>query len=816
MDMGSIRRQGIRQGGAYLVACLSLVIAALLAPRRPFLENVAVQDTAGSAAARSEWPSTVPEAELEEGNVIAVSEDALLVAVGFADGSWVLQDVRSGFATSLREPDGTKSIVAAFSPHGRYLAAALADDSVILWDIRKPNQASTIHVGGVEDLTFSSDGQSLAARTGASEILIYSIPQGRLQRKLTTDMNLTAAGHVVWFPTPRKWTGNSAIYQNSAFLPDRLPVIPSERIHPSLEAQSAPIGSRSGIQSAEDLAQPAPVSHSPALEVDGVEGNLVAVSEDDLLVAVASADGSFLVRNIKSGYERRLQDTSGIAPSVASFSPRGRYLAAALANGTIKVWDLERGYDAFTIHDQTGTVENLIFSLDGRLLAARYESSGIFTYTLEQDYLQRETTADVSPDSSDQDRQHPNSKKWTDDYAIDLEPASPRSSPVIAEAGRSASREAQSVGPSSGQRIYSPRDLALNKLASLSRTQFVRHIIDHEVVVAGDAGRPLAAAGPGSRISQFQASEIQLRINLLTASLSETYHGAPDNSLSLISIYVNPPSPQARHSLNTREYRAYTSPPRLTFEISSNKQQLTTTDRLAFLESDQVTRSDSAFSDRADLPDRSSSRLIWNENVESVTPGDLVGIASPRRQATLARASLAKIFNLLEISNVLGAIAFSLNNSHVSWLSHDGTLYLWEISEEQILWAIPLPTESAIGHWQAHAVEIHKVKNLSYWWDRWELKDSDQVFVLVKVLLENLRSETGTLPVAGIYLRGSRAIYPCIGSVNRGILGEYSHARIVAEAHVEVVEELVFVVPRRAVHGLRLQVLDLPPIEVID
>ncbi len=118
-----------------------------------------------------------------DGLYLAANDCELVEVAGAClSGGAILWDVESGQVE--RKFIGHSSFVwsVAFSPNGRILATASADNTILLWDIASGGllgQRLTNHGGAVRKVTFSPDGQRLASGGFDSLVFLWDVETGQ-------------------------------------------------------------------------------------------------------------------------------------------------------------------------------------------------------------------------------------------------------------------------------------------------------------------------------------------------------------------------------------------------------------------------------------------------------------------------------------------------------------------------------------------------------------------------------------------------------------------------------------------------------------
>ena len=264
----------------------------------------------------------------------AFSPDGRLLVTASADNTARLWDPATG--DCLRTLTGHDGSVwgAGFSPDGRLLATASRDRTARLWDPATGDCLRTLtgHTEGVFGVAFSPDGRLLATASADNTVWLWDPATGDCLRTLT--------GHSKRFG-----------FDGMAFSPDgRL-----------LATASADNTARLWDPATGDFLRTL-TGHTEA-----VLG--VAFSPDGRLLATASADNTARLWDPATGdFLRTLTGHTEAVLGVA-FSPDGRLLATASDDRTARLWDPATGDCLRTLTGHTNIVIDVAFSPDGRLLA---------------------------------------------------------------------------------------------------------------------------------------------------------------------------------------------------------------------------------------------------------------------------------------------------------------------------------------------------------------------------------------------------------------------------------------------------------------
>ncbi|ONI76061.1 hypothetical protein ALI144C_35765 [Actinosynnema sp. ALI-1.44] len=131
---------------------------------------------------------------------VVFSPDGRTVVSASADQSVVLWDVATG--AQIARVTGHKDAYyhgLAFSPDGRTIAFTSADDTVLLWDVerRAVSARLTGHLAGVRAVAFSPDGSTLASAAADGTVILWDTDPDRVAGGICT----TVARNL----TPEEW-----------------------------------------------------------------------------------------------------------------------------------------------------------------------------------------------------------------------------------------------------------------------------------------------------------------------------------------------------------------------------------------------------------------------------------------------------------------------------------------------------------------------------------------------------------------------------------------------------------------------------------
>ncbi|OKH39530.1 hypothetical protein FACHB389_07850 [Nostoc calcicola FACHB-389] len=238
----------------------------------------------------------------------------------------------------------------AFSPDGKTIASASADNTVKLWNAATGKEIITLkgHSNYVYSVAFSPDGKTIASAGADNTVKLWNAATGK--------EIITLNGHSNW------------VY-SVAFSPDGK-TIASASADNTVKLWNAATGK----------------------EIITLKGHSnwvdsVAFSPDGKTIASASADNTVKLWNAATGKEIiTLNGHSNWVYSVA-FSPDGKTIASAGADNTVKLWNAATGKEIITLNGHSNYVYSIAFSPDGKTIASASGDNTVKLWNMYPDHL---------------------------------------------------------------------------------------------------------------------------------------------------------------------------------------------------------------------------------------------------------------------------------------------------------------------------------------------------------------------------------------------------------------------------------------------
>jgi WD40 repeat protein/beta-lactamase regulating signal transducer with metallopeptidase domain len=328
---------------------------------------------------------------------IAVSPDGQFLVTGAWGGTLLVRD-RDGQKTLLNSQFQTGLICAAFSPDGKYLAAASGfrdtprPKEVRVWEVATLRQVAyrADFEGAVNALVFSPDHQTLYLAN--SEQIIHVWPWAE-----PTDKQTLAPSGTQFTPQPFLAVAVSPDNRFLAVSGDSKSVFVWDRAEGKIVAElTGHADVVTGLAFSPDGKTLATASHDktaklwdtatwkPRATLSGHTGWVlgVAFSPDGKTVATGSYDKTVRLWDAASAEPKANWKDHSAGVRAVAFDPAGKFLASAGGDRIIRVWNAADGTVAHQLKGHKAAVRALAVSPDGKVLASGSEDRTVKLWDL--------------------------------------------------------------------------------------------------------------------------------------------------------------------------------------------------------------------------------------------------------------------------------------------------------------------------------------------------------------------------------------------------------------------------------------------------
>jgi WD40 repeat protein len=319
---------------------------------------------------------------------VMASPDGKFFAVREPDGRLTLRDAMSGQIRRTVSADWPDASALAVSTDGRSLAAAVAPNRILVWDLteERPPRAYSDSESGLrpDRLSFSPDGSTLIAVTEGRQIRLRDLTTGR-GRVL---VSLAAApAPVGTFQVAFSPDGGRLALSGCGPLGSAMPAaIGIWRVATGLRERAFPgrrtfqylafAGDGAGLYLGGDhelsIWRPDPADEFATFANHRDAIWAVGFSPDGATVASGGNDAALRLWDPATGRQRAVLRDHQARVAALAFRPDGRVIASGSldAQANVKLWEPASGRLIQTLSGHTGPVRSVAFSPEGTRLAS--------------------------------------------------------------------------------------------------------------------------------------------------------------------------------------------------------------------------------------------------------------------------------------------------------------------------------------------------------------------------------------------------------------------------------------------------------------
>jgi len=274
----------------------------------------------------------------------------------------------------------------AYSPDGRRIAAACADDTLGIWDVDtgKRLHVFTGHTKKITACAYSPDGRKLVSASWDKTLKVWDLATGKC--------TLVLEGHSEWV-TACSVANDGRRVVSASF--DKTLILWDIETGDKLRILRGHKDAVVGCTFSPDGRHVASVSRDnslkvwdsqmgePILTLTGIVGSPCSYSPDGRWLLTGGDDGTIQMWDANSGEMVRTLTGHSRWVNACTYSPDGKYIATASADRTLKLWDAQTGEDLRTLCEHSDKVEACIFSPNGQWLISTGEDGTLRLWQVE-------------------------------------------------------------------------------------------------------------------------------------------------------------------------------------------------------------------------------------------------------------------------------------------------------------------------------------------------------------------------------------------------------------------------------------------------